>query len=142
MAEFARALELWRGEPLPDLVEGPVGAGEVARLRERRASAEEDLFEGRLQLGDHQGVLPDLKAAVEEEPLRERRWTQLMLAMYRSGRQVEALQTFQRYRTILAEEHGVEPSQEIVDLETAIVLERPELRWTAPKESGTPVVLG
>jgi DNA-binding SARP family transcriptional activator len=142
VAEFARALELWRGEPLPDLIEGPVGAGEVARLRERRASAEEDLFEGRLQLGDHQGVLPDLKAAVEEEPLRERRWTQLMLAMYRSGRQVEALQTFQRYRTILAEEHGVEPSQEIVDLETAIVLERPELRWTAPKESGTPVVLG
>ena len=110
VAEFARALELWRGEPLPDLTEGPVGAGEVARLSERRASTEEDLFEGRLQLGDHQGVLPDLKAAVEEEPLRERRWAQLMLAMYRSGRQVEALQTFQRYRTILAEEHGVEPS--------------------------------
>ena len=135
-------MELWRGEPLRDLTDGPVGAGEVARLSERRASTEEDLFEGRLQLGDHQGVLPDLKAAVEAEPLRERRWAQLMLAMYRSGRQVEALRTFHRYRTILAEEHGVEPSSEIVGLEQAIVLEKSELRWTAPGESGTPVVLG
>ncbi len=135
-------MELWRGEPLRDLTDGPAGAGEVARLSERRASTEEDLFEGRLQLGDHQGVLPDLKAAVEAEPLRERRWAQLMLAMYRSGRQVEALRTFHRYRTILAEEHGVEPSSEIVGLEQAIVLEKSELRWTAPGESGTPVVLG
>jgi DNA-binding SARP family transcriptional activator len=142
VAEFARALELWRGEPLPDLIDGPVGAGEVARLRERRASAEEDLFEGRLQLGDHHGVLPDLSAAVEEEPLRELRWMQLMLALYRSGRQVDALRAFQRYGSILAEEHGVEPSSEIRTFERAIVLEKPELRWKAPEESGAPVPLG
>ena len=142
VAEFGRALELWRGEPLPDLVDGPVGAGEIARLRERRASAEEDLFEGRLQLGDHQGVLPDLSAAVEEEPLRERRWAQLMLALYRSGRQVDALRAFQRYRAVLAEEHGVEPSMEILTLEQRIVLEKPELRWTPPEERGAPIPLG
>ena len=137
VAELARALELWRGEPLPDLVDGPSGAGEVSRLQERRASAEEDLFEGRLQLGDHQGVLPDLSAAVEEEPLRERRWIQLMLALYRSGRQSHALRAFQRYQSILREEHGLEPSPEIIALEKAIVLEKPELRWTAPDERGT-----
>ena len=142
VAELSRALELWRGEPLPDLVDGPAGAGEVARLVERRASAEEDLFEGRLQLGDHHGVLPDLSAAVEEEPLRERRWIQLMLALYRSGRQTHALRAFQRYQSILREEHGVEPSSEIITLEKAIVLEKPELRWTAPDERGTPAAPG
>ncbi len=142
VAELSRALELWRGEPLPDLVDGPAGAGEVARLVERRASAEEDLFEGRLQLGDHHGVLPDLSAAVEEEPLRERRWIQLMLALYRAGRQTHALRAFQRYQSILREEHGVEPSTEIIALEKAIVLEKPELRWTAPDERGTPAAPG
>ncbi len=138
VAELARALELWRGEPLPDLVDGPAGAGEVARLNERRASAEEDLFEGRLQLGDHSGVLPDLSAAVEAEPLRERRWMQLMLALYRSGRQLHALRAFQRYQSILREEYGLEPSSEIITLERAIALEKPELRWIAPGESGAP----
>lgn len=138
VAQLAWSLELWRGEPLPDLVDGPAGTGEVARLQERRASAQEDLFEGRLQLGDHHGVLPDLRGAVEEEPLRERRWIQLMLALYRDGRQTHALRAFQRYQSILREEHGLEPSSEIISLEKAIVLEKPELRWTAPDERGAP----
>ena len=136
VAEVTRALELWRGEPLPDLDEGPLVTTEVARFRELKAGAEEDLFEGRLQLGDHRGVVADLRAAVEEEPLRERRWAQLMLALHRSGRQVDALRTFQRLRGILGEEHGLEPSPEIVTLERAVVLDKPELRWTPPSEVG------
>ncbi|HLN16220.1 MAG TPA: BTAD domain-containing putative transcriptional regulator [Acidimicrobiales bacterium] len=135
VAELRLALELWRGDPLPDLVDSPDGAGEVAGLLERRAGAEEDLFEGRLQLGDHEGVVPDLTAAVDEEPLRERRWAQLMLALYRCRRQPEAMQAFQRFRKVLGEEHGLEPSPEIVALERAIVLDKADLRWT-PDERG------
>ena len=132
VAEQVRALELWRGDPLADLTEGPMGSTEVVRLRELKATTEEDLVEGRLQLGDHLGVLPNVRAAVEEEPLRQRRWGQLMVALYRSGRQVEALRAFQRLREILGEEHGTEPSADIMALERAIVLDSPELRWTAP----------
>ncbi|MGP0031702.1 MAG: BTAD domain-containing putative transcriptional regulator [Acidimicrobiales bacterium] len=137
VAEITRALDLWRGDPIPDLADGPAGLSEVTRLRERKAGTEEDLFEGRLQLGDHQGVLPDLSVAVEAEPLRERRWRQLMLALYRDSRQAEALQAFQRFRAILGEEHGVEPSAAIGDLERDIVLDKPELRWTPPGTAGT-----
>jgi DNA-binding SARP family transcriptional activator len=136
VAEISRALDLWGGQPLPDLADGPVWASEAVGISERRASAEEDYFEGRLQLGDHQGVVADLSAAVDAEPLRERRWSQLMLALSRCGRQVDALRAFQRLRTLLGEEHGVEPSAEIVALERSIVLDGPELRWAPPAEPG------
>jgi DNA-binding SARP family transcriptional activator len=138
VAELALALELWRGEPLPDLADGPTGAVETSRWSERRAVAEEDLFEGRLLLGDHAGVLPDLTAAAEAEPLRERRWSQLMLALYRSGRQADAVRAFQRFRRSLGEEHGLEPSAEIFALEQAVVLDQPHLRWEAPVRAGEP----
>jgi DNA-binding SARP family transcriptional activator len=131
-AEIVRALDLWRGDPLPELADSPVGVTEVARLRELKAVAEEDLTEAKLQLGDHQGVVPDLYAAVEEDPLRQRRWSQLMLALYRSGRQVEALRAFQKLRSLLDEEHGVEPSTDLVALEQAILLDKPELQWSVP----------
>ncbi len=130
VAELDRTLELWRGEPLPELADGPLGLTEVPRLREIRASAQEDRFEGRLQLGDHQGVLADLQAAVEEEPLRERRWGQLMLALYRSGRHGEALRAYQRLRELFIDTFGIEPSEELSTLDRAIVLQDPELRWT------------
>ena len=109
VAELSRALELWRGEPVIDLAEGPAGTAEVVRLHERRAGAEEDLFDGRLQLGDHHGLVADLRAAVEAEPLRQRRWAQLMLALYRSGRQGDVARV-QRVRGVLDHEYGVEPS--------------------------------
>ena len=136
VAELTRALDLWRGEPLIDLVDSPAGAGEVARLLECRASAQEDLFEGQLQLGNHHAIVSTLEAAVSQEPLRERRWRQLMVAQYRDGRQRDALQTFRRYRTLLGEEYGLEPSSEIVTLEGDIAIDQPELRWTPPAEAG------
>ena len=136
VAELTRALELWRGEPLVDLADGPAGTAEAVRLRERKASAEEDLYEGRLQLGDHQALVADLWSAVDAEPLRQRRWGQLMLALHRCGRQGDALRAFQRLRAVLDEEYGVEPSTELDALERAIVLNRPELNWTPPDETG------
>ena len=87
VAQLARGLELWRGEPLPDLSNGLTGVTESVRLRELKAEAEEDLFEGRLQLGEHHRLVADLWPAVEAEPLRQRRWAQLMLALYRCNRQ-------------------------------------------------------
>ena len=139
VAELTRALDLWRGDPVPDLADWHLGAVETSRWTERRAVAEEDRFEGRLRLGAHLDVLPDLAAGVEAEPLRERRWSQLMLALYRSGRQVDALRAFQRFRTVLDEEHGLEPSAEIIALERAIVLDQGQLRWVAPTRVGSPV---
>ncbi len=136
VAELDRALELWRGEPLLDLADGPTGATEVVGIKERKAGAEEDFFEGHLQLGHHQGLVADLRSAVEAEPLRQRRWGQLMLALHRCGRQVDALNAFQRLRRELGEEHGVEPSAELAELERAIVVDRPELQWEPPIEAG------
>ena len=132
VAEAERALSLWRGDPVPDLADGPTGATEVARLQELRATAEEDLVEGRLQLGDHLGVLPDALASAEREPLRERRWAQLMTAYHRAGRQVDALRAFQRFRLLLGEDYGVEPSPDLVALDRAIALDDPGLQWTPP----------
>jgi DNA-binding SARP family transcriptional activator len=132
VAELARALELWRGDPLADLVDHPSWAGEASRLVERRAAAVEDLFEGRLRLGDHRGAIPDLKAAVAAEPLRPRRRGQLMLALFRDDHQREALAEFERYRKVLVEEAGLDPSPEIDALHAKIAMERPELRWTPP----------
>ena len=135
-AELTRALELWRGEPLLDLADGPAGgATEVVGIMERRANAEEDLFEARLQLGDHQNLLADLWPAVEAEPLRPRRWGQLMLALQRCGRQKEALGSYQRLWNVL-DEHGLKPSAELMELERAIALDRSDLAWTAPTEAG------
>jgi DNA-binding SARP family transcriptional activator len=141
VAELTRALELWRGEPLLDLANGPVGPIEVVRITERKADAEEDLFEGRLQLGDHHSLVADLWPAVEAEPLRQRRWAQLMLALYRSDRKVDALRAFQRLRSELGENYGLEPSADLVALEHGIVMDRPELQWTPPIDaSAVPTV--
>lgn len=136
VAELTRALELWRGEPLLDLSDGPTGTTEVTGITERKACAEEDLFEGRLLLGDHHSLVAELRPAVDAEPLRQRRWAQLMLALYRCGQQVEALRAYQRLRAALVEGHGVEPSAELIALERAIVLDSPELNWSPPSETG------
>ena len=110
----------------------------MSRLSERKASAEEDLFEGRLQLGDHQGVLPDLTAAVDQEPLRQRSGgPSSCWPCTRSGRQVEAMRAFQRLRSSLGEEYGLGAlGRDQVTLELGIAMDRPELRWTPPTEPG------
>jgi DNA-binding SARP family transcriptional activator len=136
VAEIDRALDLWRGEPMLDLVDTPNGTAEIVAVTERKLGAEEDRFEARLQLGQHQELVADLSAAVEAEPLRQRRWGLLMLALYRSGREAEAHTEYKRLYDLLVEEHGLEPSAEIVALDEAILVGRADLQWSPPSEGG------
>ena len=121
------ARRLWRGPPLVELSDHLDGVTQVTRLAEIYHASEEDLAEARLAIGDHQNLVPELEAAVVSEPLRERRWALLMLALYRSGRQAHALRAYQRLRKELGDRLGIEPSPELVALEEAMVLQRPEL---------------
>lgn len=129
---LAAALGLWRGAALGELGEAAWARGEVARLEELRLGAEELLLNTRLELGQHREIAADAEAAVNDHPLREQRWALLMLALYRSGRQADALRAYQRLRSLLNEQLGVEPSPDVADLEQAIVLQSPDLTWTIP----------
>jgi predicted ATPase/DNA-binding SARP family transcriptional activator/class 3 adenylate cyclase len=129
---LVEALGLWRGDPLVELADRPLGRAEAVRLVEVRRTAEEDLAQGRLDLGGHAALISDLESGVAAEPLRERRWAQLMLALYRSGRQADALRAYQRLRSTLSEELGIDPSAELVALEEAILLQKPDLAWMPP----------
>ncbi len=122
-----QALGLWRGDPLVELADRPWGAAEATRLVEDRRNCQELLVEARLAAGEARSLVGELEAAVAAEPLRERRWAQLMLALYRAGRQSEALRVFQRLRAQLADQLGIEPSVELRALEDAILLQKPEL---------------
>jgi DNA-binding SARP family transcriptional activator len=136
VAELDRALDLWRGEPMLDLVDTPNGTAEIVAVTERKLGAEEDRFEARLQLGHHQELLADLAAAVEAQPLRQRRWGFLMLALYRSGREAEAHTEYKRLYDLLVDAHGLEPSPEIIALDEAILVRRADLQWSPPTEEG------
>ncbi len=127
---FSKARTLWRGEPLFELTDHPPGMALQARLCELATGCEEDLAQSRLELGEHAVIVTELEAAVAAEPLRERRWTQLMLALYRSGRQADALRACQRLRKVLGEELGIEPGPEVVALEADIFRQGPELAWS------------
>jgi class 3 adenylate cyclase len=130
VGNLVEALGLWRGRALIDLVDRGMGVAEAARLEELRRGAEEDLIDARLALGEHRAVAAESQAAVAAEPLRERRWAQLMVALYRCGRQADALRAYRRLREHLGEELGIEPSGELVALEEAVLLQKPELVWT------------
>lgn len=119
LACFDAALTLWRG--VPELPDGQRGRSEKTRWVEGHAALVEDRADALLATGRAAEVVGDLEAAVADAPLRERRWGQLMLALYRAGRQGEALGAYQRARTLLADELGVDPGPELRRLETAIV---------------------
>lgn len=127
-----RALEIWRSEPLVDLAGTPTGEAHLARLTELRLAAIEEHHEAELVLGRHEELVPRLEADVVEHPLRERLWRLLMVALYRSGRQSDALRAYQRARTRLVEELGLEPGRELRRIEAAIVAQDPDLEWVAP----------
>jgi DNA-binding SARP family transcriptional activator/streptogramin lyase len=115
------ALALWRGRALADLEFEPFASLEVERLEERRLLAAEDLFEIELRQARHAALIPELEALVDQHPLRERMRGQLMLALYRSGRQADALATFQDGRDYLIEELGLEPSGMLRELQRSIL---------------------
>ena len=125
------ALGLWRGPPLAD-VDDSVARPERAQLEEQRASAVEQRIDADLELGRHAELVPELEALVREEPLRERRRAQLMLALYQSGRQAEALDVYRRGRSLLADELGLEPGEELRRLEKRILEHDPALAPPAP----------
>jgi DNA-binding SARP family transcriptional activator len=118
---FDQALALWRGQSLAEFVELSFAESEAVRLDELRASATEDRMAAVLALGRHHEAIAELETMVADKPLRERRWTQLMLALYRDGRQADALVAYRRLGALLGEQLGVDPGLEVQQLEAAIL---------------------
>ena len=121
------ALSLWRGAPLADVADEPFAAAEIRRLEELRVAALELAIDGDLAAGRHREVVGELDALVAEQPLRERLHAQRMLALYRCGRQAEALEAYRQARPVLVEEIGVEPGPELRRLHEAILRQDPAL---------------
>ena len=121
------ALRLWRGPALADFAYESFAQSEIARLEEARLAALEDRIEAELALGEHARLVGELEALVREHPLRERFIGQLMLALYRSGRQADALEAYRRARVRLIEKLGLEPGRGLQGLERAILAQDPAL---------------
>jgi DNA-binding SARP family transcriptional activator/predicted ATPase len=133
------ALGLWRGAALADVVDEPFAQPERQRLEELRLVALEDRLAAELAVGGHAAAAAELQQLVGRYPFRERLHGLLMLALYRAGRQAEALQAFQEARRVLGEELGIDPSRWLTQLERDILRQAPELEWTAPPdEAGQP----
>ncbi len=129
------ALALWRGPALAEIDE-PFAEIEGPRLEELRLGCLEQRIEADLQLGRHATLVAELEALVATQPMRESFRSQLMLALYRSGRQAESLEVHQGFRRKLDEDLGIEPSQALRDLERQILQQDPALDWEAPASFG------
>jgi DNA-binding SARP family transcriptional activator len=127
VAGFRAALELWRGPALADLAYEPFATAHAERLEELRLAAVEDRIEAELQQGRHDALVGELRALTAEHPLRERPRAQLMAALYRCGRQAEALDVYRDGRRVLSDELGIEPGPTLRAVERAILLQDPAL---------------
>jgi predicted ATPase/DNA-binding SARP family transcriptional activator len=134
------ALALWRGPALADVAFESFAQGEIARLEELRVAALEDRIEARLEHGEHALLVGELEQLAAEHPSRERLIGLQMLALYRCGRQADALESYQRGRRRLDEELGLEPSPEVRCLQEAILRHDPSLEQHPPIERGDGVV--
>jgi ABC-type transport system substrate-binding protein/DNA-binding SARP family transcriptional activator/DNA-binding beta-propeller fold protein YncE len=130
-SRLREAEALWRGQPLADLEFEPFARVEVERLGELRLAAVEDRIDADLALGRHAALVPELEARVAERPLRERLRGQLMLALYRCGRQADALEAYRAGRSMLVEELALDPSPALKRLEQAILRQDPDLELAA-----------
>lgn len=130
VAGFRAALALWRGPALAEVASSTFATAEAIRLEQSRLTAIEDCLAAELECGRHREVAAELESLVHEHVLRERLWELHLLALYRSGRQPDALRAFQDLRSRLGEELGLDPSPGLLDLERAIVGHDPSLRWT------------
>jgi serine/threonine-protein kinase len=128
LATLDQALSLWRGDPLADLSEEPSLRGDIARLEELRLAATEHRIATELAMGSHTTVVSELEVLTARYPHRERLWAHLMLALYRGGRQAEALDAYERARQVLASELGADPSSELQRLHGQILSQDPELK--------------
>ena len=132
LAKLREALALWRGPPLPEFAFEGFAQAEIARLEELRLTALEERIELELELGRNDDLVGELEALVAAHPLRERLRGQLMLALYHSGRQAEALDAYQRTRRTLVDELGIEPGQALQHLESQILNQDRALDRRAP----------
>lgn len=124
---LAEALALWRGPALVDVPTGPMVEAEAARLTEQRLDVLQARVEADLACGRHAALVPELRQSVREHPLREGLWGQLMLALYRSGRQAEALDAYREVHRLLADELSIEPSAPLCDLQLRMLRGDPRL---------------
>jgi DNA-binding SARP family transcriptional activator len=130
---FRSALAMWRGPALSGIAASAYVAGEAARLEETRMNALEDCISAEIAAGDARDVLGELEALTVEHPLRERLWSLRMLALYRSGRQADALDCYQALRRHLDEELGLEPSAEVARLHQEMLAQSPSLMGRSPR---------
>ena len=140
-SESARLLkeaeDLWRGPAYSEVRDEPFARAEARRLEELLLSATETRIDASLTMGHHQALASELESLTSAYPLRERLWSQRMLALYRAGRQAEALRVFQDLRAILVAELGIEPGHDIAWLEHAILTQDPALDFPVPPEAGS-----
>ncbi|MFB7209760.1 BTAD domain-containing putative transcriptional regulator [Streptomyces sp. NPDC056255] len=130
---LAQALALWRGPALADVPTGPLVEAEAARLAEQRLDVLQSRVEADLACGRHAALVPELRQSVREHPLREGLWGQLMLALYRSGRQAEALDAYREVHRLLAGELSIEPSAPLCDLQLRMLRGDPRLDLPEPE---------
>ncbi|WP_157253002.1 BTAD domain-containing putative transcriptional regulator [Nonomuraea typhae] len=139
---LAEALALWRGPAFADFADHDFTRAASARLHELRLTAEEDRAEARLELGEHAALAAELADLLGEHPLRERLRAAHMRALYRSGRQGEALAGYERHRAVLAEELGLDPGPELAALHQAVLVQDPALAPASAVTGNVPVPIG
>jgi DNA-binding SARP family transcriptional activator/class 3 adenylate cyclase len=140
IADLREALGLWRGRAYVDLADDDAAQAESARLDELRLGASEDLADALITQGQHVEALADLETLVRVHPYRDRLWSALILARYRAGRQVEALEAYHTYRRTLDDELGLEPSAALVRLHQDVLEQAPHLLEPLPRASSGPPV--
>jgi predicted ATPase/DNA-binding SARP family transcriptional activator len=136
--DVGAALRLWRGSPLADLAGEPIHEREAPRLEALRLDALELRNDAELDLGRHEELLPELERLIADEPYRERLREQQLLALYRSGRQKDALDAYRSARSALIDELGVDPGPRLQELERQILRQDPAL--TAPERAAPPAI--
>jgi DNA-binding SARP family transcriptional activator len=136
--QLRAALGLWRGPPLADLAFEPFAEHEAARLEELRLAALEERLDADLESGGHAELVGELESLVREHPLRERLRGQLMLALYRSERQAEALDAYRDARRQLVDELGIEPSSALQELHSAILRQDSRLKGNGDRQAAEP----
>ena len=134
-ARLAEALSLWHGDPYGDVADESFAQPEIRRPEELRLRAMEDRLDACLALGRHADVIDELEGLVTENPLRERLRGQLLVALYRAGRQAEALRTYGEGRRVLADELGIDPGPELQQLEGWILRQDPRLEPPARRRA-------
>ena len=128
---LGEALGLWRGAPLAEFRDNPFSAPQIARLDESRLNALDARMQADLALGRHGALIGELEGLIDRYPTHERFHERLMLSLYRSGRQADALSAYRRARDVLAETLGIDPDRALQDLEAAILAHDPALDWDA-----------